>query len=124
MTETPKPPPPDYEVGYGRPPVGSRFKPGQSGNPSGRPKADRSLATFIVDELNRPITVETSEGPQEWVMKRVVAKRMVKKAAEGNIRACELLERVDRNHARTLRVEARDEDNDPLVRALIDPDDD
>jgi hypothetical protein len=28
-----------YEVGYGRPPVASRFRKGQSGNPSGRRKA-------------------------------------------------------------------------------------
>lgn len=28
----------DYEVGYGRPPKEGRFKPGRSGNPSGRPR--------------------------------------------------------------------------------------
>ena len=28
----------DYEVGYGKPPKHSRFKPGQSGNPKGRPR--------------------------------------------------------------------------------------
>ena len=28
----------DYEVGYGKPPKGSRFASGQSGNPAGRPK--------------------------------------------------------------------------------------
>jgi hypothetical protein len=28
----------DYEVGYKRPPVATRFKKGQSGNPSGKPK--------------------------------------------------------------------------------------
>ena len=27
-----------YEVGYGRPPIESRFQPGQSGNPKGRQK--------------------------------------------------------------------------------------
>jgi hypothetical protein len=26
----------DYDVGYGKPPVHSRFKPGQSGNSKGR----------------------------------------------------------------------------------------
>jgi len=29
---------PGYDVGYGKPPAHSRFKPGQSGNPRGRPK--------------------------------------------------------------------------------------
>ena len=29
----------DDTVGYGRPPKSTQFKPGQSGNPSGRPTA-------------------------------------------------------------------------------------
>jgi len=33
----------DYTVGYGRPPLHSRFKPGQSGNPKGRRKGARSI---------------------------------------------------------------------------------
>ena len=32
-----------YEVGYGRPPIESRFQPGQSGNPKGRQKRKRNL---------------------------------------------------------------------------------
>ena len=31
-------------VGYGRPPTTTRFRPGQSGNPRGRPKGARNLA--------------------------------------------------------------------------------
>lgn len=37
----------DYEVGYGRPPVATRFKAGQSGNPSGRAKGTRNLTTVF-----------------------------------------------------------------------------
>ena len=35
----------DGQVGYRKPPVHTRFKPGQSGNPKGRPKGPRNLAT-------------------------------------------------------------------------------
>ena len=28
----------ESEVGYGKPPIGTQWKPGQSGNPKGRPK--------------------------------------------------------------------------------------
>jgi hypothetical protein len=41
----------DYEIGYGRPPIHTRFKPGQSGNPAGRPKGAQNSATEIAAEL-------------------------------------------------------------------------
>ena len=36
-----------YEVGYGRPPKDSQFRPGQSGNPAGRRKGVRNLMTDV-----------------------------------------------------------------------------
>jgi hypothetical protein len=41
----------DYEVGDQRPPKHSRFKPGQSGNPRGRPKGSVNLRTRISQQL-------------------------------------------------------------------------
>ena len=49
--------PGDYEVGYGRPPVASRFKPGQSGNPKGRPKTSKNVDTILQDTFFRKVTV-------------------------------------------------------------------
>jgi hypothetical protein len=39
--------PPQYSIGYGRPPINSRFKAGQSGNPKGRPKGSRNVMTEL-----------------------------------------------------------------------------
>src|SRR4051812_111432 len=41
------PPTVPYAVGYGRPPVQTRFRPGQSGNRRGRPKGARNLASEL-----------------------------------------------------------------------------
>jgi len=62
----------DYEVGYGKPPVASRFEPGHSGNPRGRPKGARNrmpafneerLKAIILEEAYR--TIKVSEGQRQ-----------------------------------------------------------
>jgi hypothetical protein len=50
----------DYSVGYARPPVKTRFKPGVSGNPKGRPAGRPKLKTELTHILNE--TVQVSEG--------------------------------------------------------------
>jgi hypothetical protein len=42
-------------VGYKRPPVDRQFKPGQSGNPKGRPKGRKNLKTIFVEVLNKKV---------------------------------------------------------------------
>ena len=45
------------KIGYGRPPVHSRFKPGQSGNPRGRPKGSLNFETDLKRTLQAPVTL-------------------------------------------------------------------
>ena len=61
----------DYKVGYGRPPEHSRFKPGQSGNPRGRPRKHRNFRTVLEDALQTPIDVSVNGHPRR--MKRIDA---------------------------------------------------
>jgi len=47
----------DYEVGYGRPPIHSRFKKGQSGNPAGRTKEPTTFLATLNKALSKPINL-------------------------------------------------------------------
>ena len=47
-----------YEVGYGKPPKHSQFRPGQSGNPAGRRKGVRNLKTDVKRTLATPVKVK------------------------------------------------------------------
>lgn len=78
----------DRPVGYGRPPTASRFRPGQSGNPAGRPKRRPCLQSVLLAELAKPAhagSQPTSTKLDEF------AKALVESAIAGNARAAALL---------------------------------
>ena len=80
-----------YEVGFGKPPRSRRFKPGQSGNPNGRPRGAKNFAVAIEQELVTRVTV-TENGRRRRISKReVIAKHLVNKAASGDLKAIPLL---------------------------------
>ena len=76
----------DFPVGYKKPPVHSRFKPGRSGNPRGRPK--KSTVGFeLVQELNRSITIRENGTEQKATKAAALAKSLVARALGGDMRA-------------------------------------
>ncbi len=75
-------------MGYGSPPLATRFKPGQSGNPSGRPKRVRSLRAELLDELGEMMRVREGGGDAvELTKARAIARALVQAAVGGNLRA-------------------------------------
>lgn len=54
--------PDDYEIGYGKPPVASRWSKGQSGNPKGRPKSQADHLRDAAAILSEPVTARTPDG--------------------------------------------------------------
>jgi hypothetical protein len=79
----------DYEVGRGKPPVHTRFKKGQSGNPRGpRPK---NLPALLVDPLNEKVVV-TIDGERREITKReAVSTQLVNESTRANLRATKML---------------------------------
>jgi hypothetical protein len=76
-----------YKVGYGKPPKATQFKPGRSGNPRGRPKGSRNLATDLAAELGEQITVREDGHPRRITKQRALIKSLMAKALQGDVRA-------------------------------------
>jgi hypothetical protein len=76
-----------YAVGYGKPPLHSQFKPGQSPNPSGKRKGARSLKLDLVQELSELVRVSENGKVRQLSKQQLVVKALVTKAAKGDARA-------------------------------------
>lgn len=68
----------DYTVGKGRPPHNWRFKPGQSGNPGGRPKKKPDVD--VLSLLDQPVTVVQEGQAVEMQPGEVALRKLVRKA--------------------------------------------
>ena len=87
----PSKPATDDAVGYGSPPKAYQFKPGQSGNPKGRPKGAKNLKAMIADVLTEPVSL-TKKGVRKSVPAIVgIAHRFNVRALNGDIRAAKFL---------------------------------
>ncbi len=84
-----------YEVGYAKPPKHTRFQPGRSGNPRGRPKGSRSLATLVADALEKTITAKIGRRTVTMKRREALAHRLVEQALGGDLRAVALLLKLD-----------------------------
>ena len=85
-----------YEVGYGKPPAATRFQPGQSGNPGGRPKGARNklpalneerLKTIILEEAYRAIRINDGDRQIKVPMAQAIIRAVAVNAVKGQQRA-------------------------------------
>lgn len=76
------------KVGYKQPPTATRFRPGRSGNPSGRPKRRPTFRTALLEEL---AAVMPGKGPRGDSKLQAVIRRLVDAAIAGEARAQSLL---------------------------------
>ena len=76
---------------YKKPPRHTRFRPGQSGNPLGRPKT-RSLAEDLAVELAVQVEVRDENGAPIRVSKQLaIAKTLIAGALKGDWRATQMI---------------------------------
>jgi Family of unknown function (DUF5681) len=85
---------PAEKVGPGKPPRHTRFKPGQSGNPNGRPKGSKNFATILQQQLRKKVTITEDGRPKRVTVQEVIARRLANDSMKGTTKAMELLIRL------------------------------
>jgi len=88
----------DYQIGYGKPPKATRFKPGRSGNPKGRPKRDASLSNIVNGVFEAPTQYRENGQARTATRREVELISLVQRAIQGDVGAADILLRK-RAHA-------------------------
>lgn len=112
--------PSDYDVGFGRPPKKSQFKPGQSGNPKGRPKVAKNETTILRNIFNRQIEIREGGRARKVSVLEGIFLRFTEDALKGNPKsAAFLLNRYRVSEGITTETDALDQDDREVFEALL-----
>lgn len=84
----------EYDVGYRKPPKASQFQKGKSGNSSGRPKQDPSIAEVFREVSKQKVTANGPNGQQSMSKLEASMTQLMNKAASGDLRALNVLMRM------------------------------
>lgn len=75
------------KVGYRQPPKHTQFRKGVSGNPKGRPKGSRNLASIFRKISEEKIQVNGPNGPRFMTKLEAGITQLVNRAAKGDLKA-------------------------------------
>src|ERR1700751_3004697 len=81
----------DYAVGYGKPPLHTRFQKGKSGNPKGRPRGMRNLSTLLSTALNASIVVVANGRRKKITKREAIVTQLVNKSAAADLKATQIV---------------------------------
>ena len=116
-------PPGDYEVGYGKPPVHSRFKPGQSGRTTGKSKPAPSLKTDLQEALLERVPVTMGGKVIKTTMQQLLVRTALAKAVKGDMRATslilQLMDRILEPESAGARKEVLSPEDQQILDALL-----
>ena len=116
----PSKPAPDDAVGYGSPPKAYQFKPGQSGNPKGRPKGSRNLATRVRALLRRRIPLMVGGRRTTMTARDVLLQGYLERGIRGDHKAGVLLLDLDDRSAPSASDDAEVANDSAADRAIME----
>lgn len=97
-------------TGYKRPPTATRWKKGQSGNPSGRRRGTLNLRTDLLAELSEVIQIQEGGSARKITKQRALLKSLAARGIKGDARAANLI----------LNLIARLLENEPEASITVD----
>ena len=90
---------PEYAVGFGKPPRRTRFCKGQSGNPKGRPRGARNLATLMEKVLKEPVVISENGKRRRITKREALIKQLVRDVVERQDRSVLVAHALDGQRA-------------------------
>ena len=106
----------EYEIGYGKPPRKSQFKPGHSGNTKGRPKNSKNTYTMLNDVLEQKINIKENGRDLRISKKLAMVMQLVNKAVKGDVKAINSL------LPHMLMADAKEEDKNKILASISQDD--
>jgi len=117
-------PEPTSRVGYCCPPTEHRFKSGQSGNPKGRPKGSRNMATIVAGVLARRIRTKIDGETQRILPTEALVHVVLRKALGGDRHASDTvfrwIEEGETSKERRDAVRSFGEKEEAILRRMED----
>jgi hypothetical protein len=101
--------PATYDVGYGKPPMASRFQLGRSGNPFGRKRGQPTARSPVEKVLDEPVTVKVDGKARRVSLTEAVVLQTAQRALGGSVTATREILRMNEQLAKARLEEARDE---------------
>jgi Family of unknown function (DUF5681) len=81
----------DNEVGYGKPPRAHQFKPGQSGNPTGRTRGAKNEETILRELLQHKVGINERGKIRKITVLEAVFRRVAEDCLKGNLKSLAFL---------------------------------
>jgi hypothetical protein len=82
----------EYRVGRGKPPLHTRFRKGQSGNPAGpRKKELKDLSALLNAALNEPVTIKRDGRRRRITKREAIIAKLVDRSADADHSATKML---------------------------------
>lgn len=81
----------DYKVGYGRPPLNTRFEKGRSGNPRGRKKKSALPSISLRGILEELQPVQVGGRRVKMSKGEILVRKVLERALQGDVRSTRML---------------------------------